>query len=103
MYTSSNFRFPIGDNGDDIDTIEVLSHICGCNNRQENKNPCGCEGGTQCTMPRFDDNVSLAIVYSPDHAFEGLYDVEAGLERGTLFKKLDKPFMGITVTGGKQR
>jgi hypothetical protein len=100
MYMNSNFRFPIGDNGNDIDTIEVLSRVCGCNNRQENKNPCGCDNGKDCVVPRFGDNVSLAIVYSPDHDFDGLYDVETALERATLFKPLDKPFMGMTVSGG---
>ena len=36
--------------------------------------------------------VSLAMVYSPCQAFANLYEPEAGMERGTIFKELDKPF-----------
>ena len=44
-----------------------------------------------CRTPVY-PGVSLAMVYSPCQAFDDLYDVEAALARGTIFKELDKPF-----------
>ena len=41
---------------------------------------------------------SLAMVYSPEQAFDGLYEPEEGLSRGTVFIALEKPFFG---DGGK--
>ena len=34
----------------------------------------------------------LAMVYMPDHDFDGLYDGAEALARGTLFSPLDLPF-----------
>ena len=42
----------------------------------------------------------LAMVYAPIQEFEDTYDVDTALDRGTLFKRLDLPFMGQTVTRG---
>ena len=103
MYNNNNARFPLGDNGDELELIDMLTRGCrcdrennsGCSNSCNNNN---CSNG--CKMPEFDECVALAIVYSPDHAFSGLYDEETALERATLFKNLDKPFMGMTVSGG---
>lgn len=39
------------------------------------------------------NGVSLAMVYAPEQPFAGLYEVEEGLTRGTIFRQLDKPFM----------
>ena len=36
----------------------------------------------------------LAMVYSPVQEWRELYDNEAGLARGTVFKELDFPFWG---------
>ena len=36
----------------------------------------------------------LAMVYSPVQHWQGLYDGEMGLSRGTIFKELDLPFKG---------
>ncbi|MBQ7939685.1 MAG: spore coat associated protein CotJA [Clostridia bacterium] len=33
------------------------------------------------------------MVYSPCQSFDNLYDPEIGIDRGTIFKELDKPFM----------
>ncbi len=58
------------------------------------------QNGTPCTpqngalpvpMP------SLAMVYTPKQAFEGLYSPAEGLSCGTIFKALDLP---ILTTGG---
>ena len=42
--------------------------------------------------------MSLAMVYSPCQEFEDLYDHTDGLKHGTIFRALDKPFVG---KGGK--
>lgn len=109
MYTNNNARFPIGDSGDELELIEMLTrgHRCNRSNTSERNSSCECEKDNNdsrgCTMPHFDDSVSLAIVYSPDHEFKNMYDVDTALERATLFKALDKPFMGTTVSGGNCR
>lgn len=36
----------------------------------------------------------LAMVYAPEQAFEGLYEPEEGLARGTVFSALEMPFEG---------
>ena len=50
-------------------------------NVQERKNPC-LEG------------LSLAMVYSPCQSFEKIYEPAEALRSGTLFCKLNMPFMG---------
>ena len=40
------------------------------------------------------NGMSLAMVYSPCQSFEELYSSDEALRRGTLFRKLDKPFTG---------
>ena len=42
----------------------------------------------------------LAMVYSPLQGFKDIYDLDTALSRGTIFKELDLPFMGVTVTKG---
>lgn len=37
---------------------------------------------------------SLAMVYAPCQEFEGLYHAAEGLQHGTIFAALDKPFLG---------
>ena len=36
----------------------------------------------------------LAMVYSPEQAFENLYEPDEGLTHGTVFIALDMPFLG---------
>ncbi|HWQ50765.1 MAG TPA: spore coat associated protein CotJA [Terriglobales bacterium] len=36
---------------------------------------------------------ALAMVYSPEQMWGATYDAELGLERGTIFPDLDKPFL----------
>lgn len=38
--------------------------------------------------------ISLAMAYVPWQEWRELYDPELGLERGTIFAELDKPFIG---------
>ena len=39
----------------------------------------------------------LAMAYVPPQTFTELYEPEVGFERGTIFKKLDLPFLGKAV------
>ena len=52
-----------------------------------------------CHVPHL-ENVALAMVYCPDHEFDCMYSPDEGIEAGTLFRGLDKPFHGRTVCGG---
>lgn len=40
------------------------------------------------------DNVPLAMAYVPVQKWRMLYEEDVALERGTLFRELDKPFLG---------
>ncbi len=42
----------------------------------------------------------LSMVYSPIQEFKDIYDMESALMQGTIFKELDLPFMGLSVSGG---
>ena len=42
----------------------------------------------------------LAMVYSPIQEFHNMYEIDAALRQGTVFKELDLPFMGMSVTKG---
>jgi len=53
----------------------------------EEKAPC--TSGT-CPLAGY----SLAMVYSPEQAFENLYEPDEGLSHGTVFQALDMPFFG---------
>lgn len=46
---------------------------------------------TSCPYP------PLSMVYSPAQSWGGLYEPEQALQQGTLFRCLDKPFMGKGV------
>lgn len=39
-------------------------------------------------------SVPLAMAYVPFQKWGMLYDEEVGMQRGTIFKQLDKPFIG---------
>ena len=40
------------------------------------------------------DGLPLAMAYVPFQKFNNLYEVDAAFAAGTLFKELDKPFIG---------
>lgn len=46
------------------------------------------------------ENYPLASVYAPLQDFDDLYDKETALHKGTVFAKLDLPFMGESVYKG---
>ena len=61
------------------------------------------EGGS-CPMPKtaLPSDMAFAMAYVPFQPWQKPYDAEAGLERGTVFPCLDKPFIGEeAVKNGK--
>ncbi len=54
----------------------------------------GCNGQQVPSCPIGNRMPSLAMVYSPVQTFEGLYSPTEGLEQGSLFRDLVKPFEG---------
>ncbi len=36
----------------------------------------------------------LAMAYVPFQVWEDIYDIKVGFDRGTIFRALDKPFLG---------
>lgn len=75
---------------------------CGCrcrrapvNERNDGTGENSCPSPSPCTTGRDPlQGASLAMVYSPEQAFEKLYEPDEGLVRGTVFIALDKPFFG---------
>ena len=49
------------------------------------------------------DSFPLAMAYVRRQRLDKMYEPEMALIRGTLFPELDKPFCGMTVTGGCRR
>lgn len=89
MYTDESIFSPRNRLGD-----EALERMLGPNP------PEGCpvrepEGGL-----RLPEGFPLASVYAPTQVFRELYDRDEALMRGTIFKELDLPFLGATVTKG---
>ena len=66
-----------------------------CGSVCENMPSEGCSGAGMCTSGH-DPLVGkpLAMVYSPEQAFDDLYEPEEGLARGTIFCALEFPFEG---------
>ncbi len=62
-----------------------------CDYSMDNKQS-ECKKDYVCQSPVY-PGVSLAMVYSPCQSFDNLHDPEIGIDRGTIFKELDKPFM----------
>lgn len=49
-----------------------------------------------CIQPRssLPDSMPIAMMYVPYQQWAKVYDPKVGLERGTIFEELDKPFIG---------
>lgn len=88
---------------------------CGCNGETRSiahthhhpahrvQESCGCESAHPYNAyeeTNSDFNHALAMVYSPEQAWQNLYCVEDGLKVGTIFRELDKPFYGPNCCGG---
>ena len=62
---------------------------------------CGCQmEGCPDTTDHFPENMPVAMAYVPWQKWKDLYEPCKALECGTLFSKLDKPFLG---KGGRRR
>lgn len=73
-----------------------------CNNVPDARNvPCA-EAHNCCPIDTKNGihGKALGIVYSPVQCWQNLYDLEAGLSRGTIFAELDLPFEASSK-GGK--
>ena len=62
----------------------------GIHSRTGVRRSCEC---SPCENPTLSGQ-SLAMVYSPVQEFDNLYEPEAGLCAGTIFRDLEKPFWG---------
>ncbi len=46
-------------------------------------------GNTTCLS-----SLPIAMAYVPSQKWEDIYDTQTGFDRGTIFRALDKPFLG---------
>ncbi|NLZ45903.1 MAG: spore coat associated protein CotJA [Clostridiales bacterium] len=55
-----------------------------------------CSDAESCGEPtgRFPEEMPLAMCYVPMQKWDKIYDPVTGLQRGTIFAELDKPFIG---------
>lgn len=63
----------------------------------------GCMPTTPAPCFTHDDplaDLPIAMAYVPWQNWQKIYDLDYGYHQGTIFKELDKPFMG---KGGKKR
>lgn len=56
--------------------------------------------GCPDTHDHFPADMPIAMAYVPWQKWQDIYDTVKGLECGTIFKELDKPFLG---KGGMRR
>ncbi len=54
------------------------------------------ENSENCSQPvgRFPTQTPIGMCYVPMQEWREIYDEQTGLERGTIFQQLDKPFTG---------
>ncbi len=52
------------------------------------------EKGCTANPSPFPKNTPVAMAYVPYQQWGQVYPAESGLERGTIFPELDKPFLG---------
>ncbi len=84
-HTSQNIRGSSARHGAESSVARNASAgTCGCGNQDDN--------GNSVTLPPL-HGYPLAMVYSPYQDFRDLYEADAALARGTLFRELDKPFL----------
>ena len=63
----------------------------------------GANAGGGCYADEGAVRESLAMVYSPRQYWRDAYAPAEALDRGTLFRELDKPLTGICFDGGGDR
>ena len=64
--------------------------------REERRRMDGCPD----THDHFPSDMPIAMAYVPWQKWQKLYEPSQGLEHGTIFGELDKPFLG---KGGRRR
>ncbi len=74
---------------DCFDSVQVSIHNVACGDRKH----CDYCPINKCDFSCVDD-FPLAMAYIPMQKFENLYGLDEALCAGTLFKELDKPFLG---------
>lgn len=54
------------------------------------------DGVMACPLPSgaFPEHTPLAMAYVPYQVWETPYETDVALQRGTIFRSLDKPFIG---------
>ena len=72
-------------------TSQAQSAACGCNRRMD-----GCPN----THDHFPEDMPIAMAYVPWQKWQDICELREAVERGTIFKELDKPFLG---KGGMRR
>ena len=65
--------------------------------------PCSGNGQDAGCSAFTDQPISLATAYVPTQQWKDLYDTSLGLQRGTIFSQLDKPFIGEEAVGNATR
>jgi hypothetical protein len=65
------------------------SNCCNMNRMYPEKRCAGCDRGTEHV-----DHMMPGMTFVPWQKWEDIYPVEEGLENGTIFKQLNKPFIG---------
>lgn len=76
------------------DRIYEKNHMCFADHDHAYDSDDGSRRGCH-NDPKWDyRKFPVAMAYVPMQPWEGLYDLETGLRRGTIFPSLDKPFMG---------
>ena len=93
-YSNMRPRYP-GNDGN-TDDYALIDELIGQNGSSGHAND-NTDNNTHCSLPEFSKQVPQAMVYSPHQCFDGLYDPDTALERGTLFKELDLPFGGRSL------
>lgn len=78
-----------GCDNDCFDSIQASIYNISCGDKKQ---------GDCCPINKCDfscvDNFPLAMAYIPMQRFENMYSLDEALCAGTLFKELDKPFLG---------
>lgn len=78
-----------------------MSNYRGNNMYRQQRNPHGNMQPLPASCnPCRDDNMegmAIAMAYVPWQEWREVYDPKKGLSRGTIFKELDKPFLGKGV------
>lgn len=59
------------------------------------------ECSDNCPQPEgeFPPETPIGMCYVPFQKWEDIYDADTGLERGTIFRRLDLPFSGKEAAG----